>query len=246
MITLNKKIIGLLLSLSFMVLGGCATDQKDPYKGQSAPLIYATAHQKMKKGYFNDAGTAYESLNTQYPFGQYAKKGDLDIIYAYFMTNQPALALASAERYIKLFPADPNLDYAYYMMGVIRFNNGRGFLQRKLPYSMDEHDPSPLLESYQAFAQLTQQFPKSPYVPDAERRMIYLYNTMAQFNLNIARFYFQIEAYVGALNRAKEVILHYPRSSNTQEALKLMAACYQKLNLNQLYQQTQSLIKLNT
>ena len=227
-------------------LSGCSGDTKDQYKGQSARYIYAKGHTYLKSGDYAEAVKAFESLNSQYPFEHYSQKGDLELVYAYYQQDDPALALAAAERYLKLYPNNPNAAYAYYMSGVIDFNNGRGVLQKYFPYDMSEHMASNYDTAYQTLDIVLKRYPNSPYVSDARRRMIYLKNIMAKFQLNTAEFYYERDAYVAALARAKRVILHFPRSSSVLGAIQLSEQCYIKLGLPKLAASMQKLYAANS
>lgn len=238
------RLLIILLGLT-LILSGCNSSKKDPYIGLSAPYIYATGHNNLSSNDYNDAIIAFESLNSQYPFSQYSQKGDLEIIYAYYLADQQALALASAQRYLKLYPNSDNAAYAYYMIGVIDFNNGRGFLQRYFPYQMDKHNANNYVNAFNNFNIVVTQYPKSHYAQDARRRMMYLLNTMARYNLMIGQYYYQRGAYVAAAQRAREVLLKYPTSSETEKALELTIRSYQKLKLYRLAYINDQVLKLN-
>lgn len=238
-----KTILCLLLATVF--LGACSSNDKDLYIGQNAHYIYAKGQYYLKEGDYSDAITAYQSLNAQYPFGVYSKKGDLSLVYAYYKHADPALALAACVRYIRLYPRDKHLDYIYYMSGIINFNNGRGFLQRHFPYHMADHNPSNYTLAFNDFKTVVTNYPESKYALDARRRMIFLKNTMAQFDLNVAEYYYHFDAYVAAIHRAKLVLLHYPRTPQVKGALKIMKDSYGKLGLSKLEQSSAKMISYN-
>lgn len=234
------------LALILASLCACSTAKQDPFSGYPANYIYAVGHDALQSEHWSIALEAYESLDSQYPFNYYTQKGDLDTIYADYRNNDPALALTEAARYIKVYPTDNDgVAYAYYMMGVVNFDNGRGFLQRYFPYQMSQHDAQNYVTAFDDFKTVITTYPKSLYAPDARRRMIYLNNALAQFNMNVASFYYQQEAYVAAANRAISVILTYPTSPITEDALNMMVDCYQKLGLNELVNSTQKVLAYN-
>jgi outer membrane protein assembly factor BamD len=237
----------LVLTGCVLLLTGCASSAtKDPYQGFDAQTIYAKGHTYLQKGDYSEAITAYQSLDSQYPFESDSQKGDLEIIYAYYEDGQPALALAAADRYIRLYPTSDNLDYAYYMRGVVAYDNGRGFLQRYLPYSMSQHYAENYLSAFTDFKTVITRWPNSPYAPDARRRMIYLNDTLGQYELNVAQFYYDRGAYVAAINRAQVAILHYPTTPAARDALKLMAESYQALGMNDLAANANKVYLANT
>ncbi len=233
-----KKLVILGLCLSTVLslaLTACSTkEKKDPYISWPAPKIYDKGHAYLKKGDYNDAITAYESLNSQYPFSPASQNGDLELIYAYYLSGDPALSLAAASRYIKLYPNDPNAAYAYYMAGVVEFNNGRGFLERYLPYQMSQHQSDNYVASFSSFNQVLTFFPKSSYAQDSRRRMIYLNNIMADHDLSVAQYYFNQKAYVASAARAEGIIISYPTTPAALLAMKLLADSYQALQLSNL------------
>lgn len=237
--------LGLTLTLT-LGLTACSTkEKKDPYLNWPAPKIYAKGHAYLKKGDYNDAITAYESLNSQYPFDSASKNGDLELIYAYYLSGDPALSLAASSRYIKLYPNDPNAAYAYYMAGVVEFNNGRGFLERYLPYQMSQHQSDNYSAAFSSFNQVVTLFPNSAYVEDSRRRMVYLNNTEADHDLSVAEFYFDQKAYVASATRAESVIIHYPNTPAALSAMKLLADSYHKLDLNDLAQSANNYYQAN-
>lgn len=240
------KILGLLSVIPIALLTACSTTKTDPFAGYPADYIYAVGHDALQNGHWSSALDAYQSLDSQYPFNVYTQKGDLDSIYAHYENNDPALALTEASRYIKVYPNDPQgLAYAYYMMGVVNFDNGRGFLQRYFPYQMAQHNATNYTTAFNDFNIVVTNYPTSVYAPDARRRMIYINNVLAQFNMNVAQYYFKQHAYVAAANRAIDVIYNYPTSPITEDALNMMIQCYNELGLTDLSASTQQVLKLN-
>jgi len=212
-------------------IAGCATST-DKYHNLPAKNIYHTAKTYLEKGSTSSAIEAYESLSTQYPFGQYSQKADLEIIYAYYADGESAMALAAANSFIKLYPKNPHLDYALYMRGVLNFNAGRGFIQKYFPYHMQEHDPTEYTLAFNDFKQLVLRYPNSVYLLDARRRMVYLANILGAQQLMIAKFYEKKAAYDGAIARAMNVILHYPQTTAVKGALQVVITSYQALGLD--------------
>jgi outer membrane protein assembly factor BamD len=241
-----KKIALASLICTSLFLTACSSNVKtDPYNGDDPLYIYAKGQTYLHKNDYSDAITAYQSLDSQYPFETYSQKGDLALIYAYYMSSQPALALTTADRYIHLYPTDPTVAYAYYMIGVVDFENGRGFLQRRLPYDMAQHNPDNYTSAFNSFAQVVISHPSSPYAQDSRRRMIYLNNTLAQYQLNVANFYLDRHAYVAAAGRAQIVLLNYPQSPAVQGALEVMVQAYHNLGLPDLEHNAKALLATN-
>jgi len=228
----------LFLFLLFILnLSSCTKNNKDIYENWPAEKIYTAGHQYLKKGGYNDAIKAYESLNAQYPFSPPSKNGDLELIYAYYLSGDSAMSLAAASRYIKLYPNDPNAAYAYYMAGIVEFNNGRSLLEKYLPYQMSAHQSDNYLAAFNSFKQVLILFPNSPYTQNARRRMVYLNNTLAAHNLEIANYYFNQKAYVASAARSLEVIQQYPNTPAALQAMALLEKNYTALHLTSLVDQ---------
>ncbi|MCF6764767.1 outer membrane protein assembly factor BamD [Thiotrichales bacterium 19S3-7] len=240
-----RKIFALGCALVIMLISGCASDKGLPYQGDSAKFIYATGHNYMVDGNYTDAIEAFRSLMAQYPFEYYSQKGMLDLMYSYHQKGDDPMALAIAEQYLKLYPTNEERYYAYYMLGIVYSDNGRGFLQKYLPYDMTTHDPTGYKRAFYNFKQVVALAPDTPFAEDARRRMIYLKGVIAQYELNIAEFYLGKGAYVAAINRAKIVVKQYPKTTQVEGALVVMLKAYQRLNLVKLVNSTSDVIKEN-
>lgn len=229
------------------LLAGCATtpNNRIPYQGEKPDTIYQIGLKHLKKGDYEAATSAFQALDAQYPFDHYTQKGDLGLIYAEFQRGNTALALATAERFIKTYPTNPQAAYAYYMTGLIDFNNGRGFLERRFRYRMSEHSTMSYQAAYKNFSTLIAQYPHSEYAADARRRMVFLDQVMAKHQLDIAEFYLHRDTYVAAANRAAKVLLAYPRTPEVQPALLVMLQAYHHLDLPVMTQTTANIIQLN-
>jgi len=242
---LIRQILISIFALFCLVLAGCSTVSEGQFSGQSAQVIYTQGQVYLEDENYSDSITAFQALNAQYPFSPEAKKGNLGLIYAYFQHGDPALSLAIASRFLRTYPSDPDAAYAYYMMGVVEFNNGRGFLEKHFPYNMSDHDAANYRAAYKSFHEVVQQFPHSRYTTDAKRRMIYLLNIMAMYQVKVGEFDFTKHAYVAAAHRGLNVLIHYPQSPVVESALALMLRSYEKLTLTQLSYQTAQMLALN-
>lgn len=241
-----KNLTLLIIALSTLLLASCASDKnKDPYEGLKAQKIYSIGHSYLKDDDYRDAIKAYESLNAQYPYSKPSQNGNLELIYAYYLSGDPALSLAASARYLKLYQDSPDAAYAYYMAGVIEFNNGRGFIQRYFPYDMSAHASANYLSAIGSFDNVIQHFPNSHWAGDSKRRRAYLIDTLAKHQVNIAQHYYDLGAYVAAINRAENALMHYPRTESAKSATRIMIDSYQKLGLTELAQQATAFYKLN-
>ncbi len=237
---LSKFLIFICLS---SLLTGCETirnfkftDSGEEYEHPEwdAKQFHESARAALKAKNYQKAIKLYETLETRYPFGEYAAQTQLDIAYAYFKNEDPDAALAASERFIKIHPRNPSVDYAYYLKGLINFNRSIGFLDRFIPTDATQRNPSNVKDAYDNFQELIRRFPNSQYVPDAKQRMISLRNNMAMYEVHVARFYLKRKAYVAAANRSSHVIKEFQRTPAVPYALQVMQKAYTKLGLNDL------------
>jgi outer membrane protein assembly factor BamD len=216
----------------------------DETKGWSAQRIYAEAEEKMRTRDYEKAIKYFQTLESRYPHGNYAAQAELEIAYAYFKRNDAASSIAAADRFIKLHPNHPNVDYAYYLKGLARFTE-RGIIEKITHQGIDDRDPESIRESFLALKELTSRFPNSRYINDAALRMTYLANALAEHELHVARYYMKRKAYVAAVNRCKYVLENYPETPSTEEALVITISAYDLLGFDDLKQDSMRVLKAN-
>lgn len=233
--------------LSTLLVSGCGLlpEQIDETKSWSASKLYYTAKEELNEGNFERAVKLFESLEARFPYGAYAQQAQLEVAYAYYKDNEPASAVAATERFIKLHPNHPHVDYAYYLRGLANFVEDQSFMARFGDQDLSDRDPKSAREAFEAFQQLVNRFPESKYAPDAQARMKYLVNALASNEVHVARYYYKRGAYVAAANRGKYVLEHYQRSPALEDALAIMARSYEKLGLNDLRDDALRVLKLN-
>ncbi len=230
-----------------VLLAGCSffSSKDDEIENWSAERLYDEGKDALDSDYFTRAIELYEKLQARYPFGRYAQQAQLDLAYAYYKQEESASAIAACDRFIKLYPTHSNVDYAYYLKGLSNFNQGKGFAQRFLPVDSAQRDPGAALQSFRDFTELVKRFPHSRYVADAQQRMMYLRNVLAQHEVNVANYYMRREAYVAAANRARHVVENYQRVPVMPEALLIMVKAYRVLELNDLADDALRVLELN-
>lgn len=235
------------LAAATLVLGGCGLlpEVKDETSGWSAQKLYAEAKDNLNSGNYERAVKLFESLESRYPFGRYAQQAQLEIAYAYYKDNEPVSAIAACDRFIKLHPNHPNVDYAYYLKGLANFNDDLGLLGNLVDQDMSERDPRAARDAFLAFKELATRFPDSIYAPDSTARMKYLVNALARHEVHVAKYYIKREAWVAAANRAQEVVKTYPEAPATEEALAIMVAAYDRLQLADLRDDAKRVLQLN-
>ena len=232
--------------LAANLLGGCAgLDKSDETGTWNAQKLYSEAKASLTDGSYEQAIKYYEKLEAKYPYGRYAQQAQLESAYAYYKNADTAQALAAADRFIKLHPNHPNVDYAYYLRGLINFNDGQGFLSDISRQDVSERDPRAARESFESFKELTTRYPESRYAADAERRMAFLVNSMARNEVHVARYYYRRGAYVAAVARAQTAIQNYPQAPIVEEAMFIMIKGYDALGLNDLRDDAERVMKAN-
>ena len=237
----------LLLLILIFSLSGCSffKGKEDPTINMSAEQLYAEARGAMDSGDYDKAVKYYKKLESRFPFGVYGKQALLDLAYVHFKNDEPDSSVSAAERFIKLYPQNPHVDYAYYIKGLANYNRGWSFTQRYLPLDRTQRDSSSALFAFRDFAELTRLFPDSIYTEDARQRMIYLRNILADYELNVANYYMRRGAFVAAANRASYVVEKYPRTPAIPDALVIMAKAYKVLEINELAEDALRILELN-
>ena len=213
---------------------GLLPEVKDETAGWSADKLYAEAKDEMSGGNYTTAIKYLEKIEARYPYGRYAQQAQIELAYAYFKDNDQASSLAAADRFIKLHPNHPNVDYVYYLKGLVNFNEDRGLLGKLSNQDLTERDPKAARDSFDSFKELATRFPDSKYTPDAIERMRYLVNALASHEVHVAHYYMKRGAYIAAANRAQYALLNYPEAPAIEEALFIMVKAYDALGMNVL------------
>ncbi|OOZ40525.1 outer membrane protein assembly factor BamD [Solemya pervernicosa gill symbiont] len=220
----------------FLSLLGCAgtLDENDETKGWSANQFYSAAKEAMSDSDYKGAIRYFELLEARYPFGRYAQQAQLESAYAYYKYEEPDSAIATLDRFIKMHPRHPNVDYAYYLKGLVNYNRGKTALDARLVSDATQRDPGAARKSFDDFSQLVNKFPASQYAKDSRQRMVYLRNLLASYEVHVADYYLRRKAYIASVNRAKYVIENYQRTPAMPDALVVMVKAYRALELEDL------------
>ncbi|WP_332877937.1 outer membrane protein assembly factor BamD [Massilia sp. S19_KUP03_FR1] len=244
---MQKKLSLLLAALTLLSITACGVfgDKPDETKNWSATKLYSEAREEMAGQHYEAAIKLFERLESSYPFGTYATQAQMEIAYAYYKSQDQAQALAAVERFIKLHPNHPNVDYMYYLRGLVNFNDQLGFLNFVYTQDPTERDPKATRESFAAFKVLVDKFPNSKYAPDAIARLNYLINAMANYEVHVASYYYRRGAFLAALNRAQGAVKDYAESPATEEALFIMIQSYDKLGMPELRDDTRRVFVKN-
>jgi outer membrane protein assembly factor BamD len=229
--------LGLLVALLWaLALGGCGLlpDAKDETSDWSAERLYRSAHDTLLEGNYTRAIKLFESLEARFPYGRFAQQAILEGAYANYRAGETATAVAACDRFIRTYPNAPNVDYAYYLKGLVHFREDQGLLGYVYELDLSEREPKGMRESFAAFKELVAKFPASRYAQDATDRMKYLTNSLALYEVKVARYYYNRGAYIAAVNRAQAALLNYPRTPANEDALDVLVHSYDKLGLAQL------------
>ena len=224
----------MLVVVVFLSGCGAAPTLSDETAGWSAQKIYTEAREEMRAGGWDKAIKQLEVLEAKYPFGRFAQQAQMDVAYSYWKNNDAASALAACDRFIKLYPNHENLDYIYYLRGLVNFNEDLGLLGKVSQQDPTERDNRAARESFDTFKELLVRFPQSKYAEDSHLRLKYLINALARYEVHVARYYAKRGAHIAAANRAQFVIQTYPSSPAQEEALFIMVKAYDAMGFADL------------
>ncbi|MEZ5442452.1 MAG: outer membrane protein assembly factor BamD [Lysobacterales bacterium] len=225
----------LLIPLLLLAMTGCSLfGDKNRFDAQadvmSVEQLYEEANVSMQKGNYDRAIRFYRGLIARFPFGSYSEQSQLDLAYCQYKRDQDDEAVATLNRFLKAHPTHPKVDYALFLRGLVNFDRNASMLDRVLPNEISTRDQQALRQAFIDFSELIKRYPSSAYAGDARQRMVYLRNSMAEFEMNVARYYYRRGAYVAAASRAAYVVENYQRTPQSLDALELMASSYDGLN----------------
>ncbi|MDB5849197.1 MAG: outer membrane protein assembly factor BamD [Rhodoferax sp.] len=226
-------------------LSGCSTTEVDKTANWSPNKIYAEAKDELSGGAYDKAIPLFEKLEGRAAGTPLAQQAQLEKAYAYQKSGDQAQAIATLDRFLKLHPASPATDYALYLKGVVNFNDNLGLFSFVTRQDLSERDQKAAKESFEAFKELTTRFPDSRYTPDARQRMTYIVNSLAQYEVHVARYYYSRGAYVAAINRAQTALTDYRDVPSLEEALYIVMKSYEALGMTQLRDDTQRVLQTN-
>ena len=225
---------------------GCATTADDESSKLSANDLYKKAKEAMASADFETAIDTFEKLEARFPFGKYAQQAQLEIAYAYYKFDEPDSAITAADRFISNNPGNPHLDYAYYLKGLVNYTRGMSIVDRVAQREPSERDTRALRDAFSDFTTLVQKFPDSRYAEDSKKRLIFLHNQLADYEIKVARYYMHRKAWVAAANRARYVIENYQRTPAAREALQVLVKAYKRMGMDDLANDARRVLERNT
>lgn len=239
------RLLKLLPILALLLLAGCAGTPEDETEGWSAAEIYEEAKVALGDGNYERALTLFSKLEARYPYGRYAQQAQLETVYAHYKADEPDAAVAAADRFIKMHPRHPSVDYAYYMRGLASFDAGEGALARLFPQDPAQRDPQIAREAFRYFQELVTRYPDSRYADDALKRMAFLRNNLARYEMSVADYYMDRGAHLAAAKRAQYVVENFAQTPSVPDALALMAKAYMLMDMPALAEDALRVLRLN-
>jgi len=235
-----------LAAAAMLGVTGCgSTSKEDPNSTLAVEKLYADAKDEMTSGGWDRAIKLLERIEGRAAGTLLAEQASIDLAYAQYKSGERATALATLDRFIKLHPSSPALDYAIYLRGIVNFNENLGVLSMLSRQDLSERDQQASREAFQSFKQLVDQFPQSRYAADARLRMDYIVNALAEYEVHVARYYFRRGAYVAAANRAQQAVTEFQQAPATEEALFILVASYERLGLDPLRKDAERVLRQN-
>jgi outer membrane protein assembly factor BamD len=227
------------------LVAGCGSSPKDIEAAWAPDKLYAEAKQEAENGSYERAARLYERLEGRASGTLLAQQAQIERAYVLYRQNEKAQALSVLERFIKLHPTSPAVDYALYLQGLVNFNDNLGILGNLSRQNLSERDQQASRDAFQSFKQLVEQHPQSRYAEDARVRMNYILNSLAEYEVHVARYYFRRGAYVAAANRAQQTVQEFQQSPSVEEALFIMVSSYERLGLSPLRDDAARVLRQN-
>ena len=238
----NILLLPVFFAFAFSI-SSCSKDEVEIERPEK--VYYDQAQRRIKVNNYFGAIESLQRIETQYPFGKFAEQAQIDLVYCYFMNSETEAAHSSAERFIRLHPRHPNIDYAYFMKGLSSYTRDTGLLARLTDTDLSARDVSGAKLAFSELTEFLTRFPESQYAPYAQQRLIYLRNLVASNELAAADYYVTRKAYVAAIRRASYVLENIPNSDQNHIALQILKTSYQELGYEELMKDTEKLLALN-
>ncbi|GBL04639.1 outer membrane protein assembly factor BamD [Glaciecola sp. KUL10] len=236
------------VACSILSLSGCSSVEDEQAKilaNQGAGALYEDAKRSMDNGNFALAAEILSQIDSRFPFGPLSHQVQLDLIYSYYKSGKSEQTLATVDRFVRLNPNHADVDYALYMRGLTNMELDNNVFQELLGVDRADRDPSKAKEAFEDFRRLLEKYPDSKYAVDARKRMLFIKNRLASYEVAVARYYMRRGAYVASSNRGRYVIENFPDTDQVQAALEIMVESYDQLNLPELRDNAAKTLRLN-
>lgn len=231
--------------VTLAIAAGCAGNEEQDAVVDNLTEAYESAKTSIERQNYRRGIQIFEAIQARYPFSELSRQIQLELMYAYYKSGQNEQAVEAADTFMRENPIHERVDYALYIKGLAYFEDEAGFLERRFKKDVTERPPKEVAQSYSALRRLVDRYPASQYAPDAEQRMVFLKNRMATYENHVADYYLRRGAYVAALNRAKSALEEYNGAKGNAESLRIMAAAYEKLGMQDLAADARRVLELN-
>ncbi len=234
---MQKTIIKITFLVLAITLAGCSSSDNndiDKVPDKSAQSLFSDARHALNNGLYQKAIQLLSAIDSRFPFGPISHQVQIDLVYAYYKSGDSAQGIALAERFLRLNPTHPNIDYVYYMRALINIGTETNLFQDMAGIDRSDRDPKASREAFKDFKHILTTFPQSKYAADSRKRMIEIKSRLAKYELAVATFYWKREAYASAANRGRYIVEYFSPSPEVEQALEMMVACYDKLGLDDL------------
>jgi outer membrane protein assembly factor BamD len=244
---MKRSVTALAAMLLCLGLAGCGLlgDKTDEHKNWTAAEYYKAAKEQFDAHNWEAAAKLYEQLEGKFPYGRFAQQAQIEVAYAYYKQGETAQAISALDKFVKLHPNHPNLDYALYLKALVNFKEDLGILARLVKQDLADRDPKAARESFEGFKDLVARFPQSRYTPDARERMAYLVEALARHEINVARYYLSRGGYLAAANRAQDALKNYSYAGIQRDALEIMIEAYDRMGLTPLRDDSRRVLAQN-
>lgn len=237
---------GAAIAFFSLAITACSSNPDDGFTGkESADVLYSDARTAMETGNFSKAARTLEQLDSRFPFGAYKDQVQLDLIYAYYKQDSTADALANIDKFLKLNPTHPDIDYVIYMRGLVNMQADSYFLHDLLNIDRTDRDPQNAQDAFKDFNRLLKSYPNSKYAPDAQKRMQFLKDRLASYSVKVAEYYIKIDAWSAAAVRGQTIVETFSDTPYVERALEIMVQAYGELGQDTLKQHALEVIKTN-
>ncbi len=245
--TINFKGLrsGIFLALMLVLLSACGNKETIDDVGQPAGELYGQAKKAMDNSNYTKSIALYKQLQIRYPFGRYTEQAQLELAYSYYKSKRPENALSTLDKFIRTYPAHPNIDYAYYLKGLVNYEANYGFLERLFPERARDRDQQGARQAFNDLNELLRRYPDCRYAPDARQRLVYLKNNLSAYEIEVAKYYLRRKAYIAAATRARYVLETYQNTPETAMALQIMHKAYTGLEMPELADDAMRVLALN-
>jgi outer membrane protein assembly factor BamD len=242
---LRRRVHQSILLVLLAVLSACASNE-EPYDAvQDLQKAYEQAQTSIRNGNYQRGIQILEAIQARFPFSDVARQVQLDLMYAYYKSGAPELAIEAADTFMRENPIHPRVDYALYIKGLAYFDDEPGILERWFRKDTDKRPPKDVEQAYQSFRRLIERYPASEYAPDAQQRIVYLKNRLAAYENYVADYYLRRGAFVAAANRARNALESYNGAASNAESLRIMITAYEELGMDDLAGDAKRVLELN-